>query len=355
MKYCKSNINIDIDLSFKFLSDNCSPACDAVLQSILDANTGISAPYGDDYWSKESFKFFDEVFETKCDVFFVLNGVSANSLSLATVAQPFEAVLCNEYSHIYNDECSAPQFFSNGLTLIPVPGENGKLTPDAIFEYTTRRNDKHFPKIKAISITQPNELGLVYTVNELQEIYEVSRKLGLKIHMDGSRFANAVAFLNIKPKYLSWANGVDVMTFGGVKNGGFIGDAIVFFNKNISTDFLYRQKQSGQLIPKSRYIAAAWIGLLKNDIWLSNAKKANRSTKTLEILLKENKVFPIFPCETNSLFLEKGLFNVSNNFFWRYYQWLKFGTMRFVCSWDTEDDEVKQLSIDIITKIGQKI
>src|SRR5438067_2930965 len=202
-----------------FASDNYAGMCPEALAALLQANEGHEVSYGDETWTKNASDLIREIFETACEVFFVFNGTAANSLSLASLCQSYHSILCHELAHVESDECGAPEFFSNGTKVLLLSGENGKINPAAIEKMVMRRTDVHYPKPRAVSVTQATELGTVYSVAELKAIWGMCKKLGLHLHMDGARFANAVASLRVTPKEITWQAGVDVLCFGGTKNG----------------------------------------------------------------------------------------------------------------------------------------
>jgi len=192
--------------------------------------------------------------------FFVFNGTAANSLALASLCQSYHSIICQEFAHIETDECGAPEFFSNGTKLLLASGKDGKINLADAEQLITKRNDIHYPKPRVLSLTQATELGTVYSPNEVAAAGELARRYGLRLHMDGARFANAVASLGCHPAELSWRAGVDVLCFGGAKNGMAVGEAVVFFNQELAEEFDYRCKQAGQLASKMRFLAAPWIG-----------------------------------------------------------------------------------------------
>ena len=231
-----------------------------------------------------SFRFetqIREMFEAHCEVFFVFNGTAANSLSLASTGQSYHSILCHEIAHVETDECGAPEFFSNGMKVLPIPGASGKIDPSGIERAVKKRRDIHYPKPRAVSITQSTEVGTVYSVDEIKAIWAQTKQFGLALHMDGARFANAVAALGVKPKAVTWQAGVDVLCFGGTKNGTHVGDAVVFFNRDLADEFDYRCKQAGQLCSKMRFLSAPWVGLLRDGAWLRHALRANAMAKRL--------------------------------------------------------------------------
>lgn len=339
----------------QFTSDNYSGICPEVLEYTIKANQGSAPAYGNDEWTQKAADYFRELFEIDCEVFFTFNGTAANSLSLAALCQSYHSVICHETSHIETDECGAPEFASNGSKLLLAKGENGKLTPQSIESIVTKRGDIHYPKPKVISITQATELGTLYSLEELVEIKEVSQKYNLKIHMDGARFANAVAALNKSPAEISWKSGVDVLCFCGTKNGMAVGEAILFFNKALAEDFDYRCKQAGQLASKMRFISAPWLGLLETGAWLKNARHANQCAEYLENqLLNIAGVEMMFPRQANSVFvkLPEQVISHLKAKNWLFYTFIGVGGVRLVCSWNTTQSRMDELITDIQAAIA---
>ncbi|MBE9006667.1 low specificity L-threonine aldolase [Fortiea sp. LEGE XX443] len=337
----------------QFASDNYSGICPEALEYMLQANL-VSAPaYGNDEWTQKAADYFRELFEIDCEVFFTFNGTAANSLSLAALCQSYHSVICHETAHIETDECGAPEFASNGSKLLLAPGENGKLTAQNIEAIITKRTDIHYPKAKVISITQSTELGTVYSVEELLEIKEIAQKYKLKIHMDGARFANAVAAMNKSLAEMTWKSGVDVLCFCGTKNGMALGEAIIFFNKALAEDFDYRCKQAGQLASKMRFISAPWLGLLETGAWLKNARHANQCAEYLENQLLQiesvNGLEIMFPREANAVFvkLPEQVIQSLKEKNWQFYTFIGVGGVRFMCSWNTTKSRMDELIRDI--------
>ncbi|BAY68925.1 low specificity L-threonine aldolase [Nostoc sp. PCC 7120 = FACHB-418] len=339
----------------QFASDNYAGICPEAMNYMIQANQGSAPAYGNDEWTQKATDYFRELFEIDCEVFFTFNGTAANSLSLAALCQSYHSVICHETAHIETDECGAPEFASNGSKLLLAKGENGKLTPQEIESVITKRVDIHYPKPKVISITQATELGTLYSIEELLDIKKVAQKYQLKIHMDGARFANAVAAMNKSPAEMSWKSGVDVLCFCGTKNGMALGEAIIFFNRALAEDFDYRCKQAGQLASKMRFISAPWLGLLETGAWLKNAQHANQCAAYLENeLLKIEGVEIMFPREVNAVFVKlpeqviNGL--KANN--WLFYTFIGVGGVRFMCSWNTTKSRIDELVGDIKTGLG---
>jgi len=334
----------------QFASDNYSGICPEAFEYLAKANKDHDYSYGDDRWTAEAANLFREFFETECEVFFVFNGTAANSLALSSLCNSYHSVICHEMAHIETDECGAPEFFSNGAKIMLAKGENGKLSSETIKEIINKRTDIHYPKPKVLSITQATEVGTVYSKSELQVLTETAREFGLNIHMDGARFANAIATLGLHPKEITWQCGIDVLCFGGIKNGLSIGEAVVFFNKPLAEEFDYRCKQAGQLSSKMRFMSAPWIGLLKNNIWLKNAQHANQSAALLEQKLRSFPELEImFPRQANSVFvlmpslLKDYLYKQG----WHFYTFIGLGGARFMCSWDTREETINALVEDV--------
>src|SRR5438477_881542 len=289
----------------QFATDTYAGICPEAWAELVKANQGHVRGYGDDPWTARAADLIRDVFETKCEVFFVFNGTAANSLSLASLCQSYHSILCHEFAHVERDECGAPEFFSNGTKVLLLSGENGKIDPTAIETMVKRRTDVHYPKPRAVSVTQATELGTVYSVEELKAIWGVCKKLDLRLQMDGARFANAVASLRVAPKEITWQAGVDVLCFGGTKNGTAVGDAVVFFNPALAKEVNFRCKQAGQLASKMRFLSAPWVGMLQDGVWLRHAAHANGMAAYLEQTLRgvpEAKI--LFPRQANSVFVE---------------------------------------------------
>ncbi len=338
-------------------SDNYAGACPEVMEAIQRANsTGHEISYGDDHWTQLVCDRVRDLFEIDCEVFFVFNGTAANSLSLAALCQSYHSVICHNVAHIETDECGGPEFFSNGSKLLLAEGEDGKVTPASIEAILTKRTDIHFPKPKVLSVTQSTELGTVYGADELREITEVARKYNLKVHMDGARFANALATLDISPADITWRSGVDVLCFGGTKNGLPVGEMVIFFNKKLAEDFAYRVKQAGQLCSKMRFISAPWLGLLDNDLWLKNARHANAMAQRLHEGIKAIPGIDImFPPQSNAVFAQipKAVTESLKSKGWMYYNFIGEGGARLMCSWDTSPETIDRFISDIRTATQQ--
>ncbi len=334
----------------QFASDNYSGMCPEAMQALVEANEGHAPSYGMDRWTRLAADGLRELFECDCEVYFAFNGTASNSLALATLCRSYHSILCHHCSHIETDECGAPEFFSNGTKVLLVGGDQGKVSPEGLEHCILRRSDIHYPKPQAISLTQVTELGTVYTTEELSAIHEIALKYKLNIHMDGARFANALASLDLPPKEITWKRGVDVLCFGGSKNGMAAGEAVIFFNLDLAEEFDYRCKQAGQLASKMRFLAAPWVGMLKNQTFLKHAKRANECAQYLESCLKGIEGIEFLnPVEANSVFirLSEDVATRLHEKGWHFYNFIGAGGSRFMCSWDTTEDDINQLVQDI--------
>jgi threonine aldolase len=340
----------------QFASDNYSGICPEAWAALAEANHSHVRSYGDDPWTEKASNLIREIFETDCEVFFVFNGTAANSLALASLCQSYHSILCHEVAHVETDECGAPEFFSNGTKVLLLAGENGKINPREIERMVKKRSDIHYPKPRAISATQATEVGTVYSADELKVIGETARKMNLHFHMDGARFANAVASLKVAPKEITWKAGVDVLCFGGSKNGIALGEAVVFFNKKLAEEFDYRCKQAGQLASKMRYLSAPWLGVLKNNAWLRHAEHANKMAELMHKKLKSIRGIKIlFPRQANSVFVQlpENAINAMHKRGWLFYSFIGKGGCRLMCSWDTTTQDVEDFIRDLKTELGK--
>jgi len=263
-----------------FGSDNNSGVHPEVLAAIEKANHGHLPGYGDDVFTQEAQSVFRRHFGEKIDVFFVFCGTAANALGISAAARPYHGVICAWTAHIYQDECGAPEKFS-GCKLLDFPAPDGKLSVDLIRPALHSRGDIHQIQPRVVSITQPTELGTLYTVGEIRDLADFAHENGMILHMDGARICNAAAALDLPFSAFTRDAGVDVLSFGGTKNGLMYGEAVVFFNRELARDFELIRKQDGQLSSKMRYIAAQFTALLSGDLWLRNARNANRMAARL--------------------------------------------------------------------------
>jgi len=288
-----------------FGSDNWAGAAPEIIEAIARANEGPAPSYGGDDLTQRVTAQFTELFEKDCAVYFVATGGAANGLALSVMTPPYGMILCHEQSHIQMDECAGPEFFTGGAKLLPVAGRAGKLEPDAITK--TLAGFPHRPPHGApesvLSLTQGTECGTVYSVSELRALCEVAHGAGMSVHMDGARFANAVAASGASPAELSWKSGVDVLCFGGTKNGCLAAEAVVFFDKDMAKDFEFRRKRAGHLWSKMRFIAAQFEAYLADDLWLRLAARANAMAANLtEGLAATDGVEISYPTDINEVF-----------------------------------------------------
>jgi threonine aldolase len=334
---------------YEFESDNTAAICPEAWAALSEANADGAASYGHDKWTRCVTARACEIFETDCEVFLVFNGTVANSLALAQLCRSFNSVICHEHSHIETDECGAPEFFSGGAKLLPTRGANGKLDLARVEETILRQAGVHSPKPRVISLTQSTELGTVYRRDEIERIAEFARQRALLVHMDGARFANAVAALACAPKAITWEAGVDSLCFGGTKNGTAAGELVVFFNKELAREFDYRVKQAGQLASKMRFLAAPWAGLLMNEVWLENARRANQRAKTLAEKLTALGLELAIPCEASGVFLRmpEQLVARLHGRGWHFYKFIEPDVYRLMCSWSVTEKDIDDFIKDV--------
>lgn len=326
-------------------SDNTAGMCPEVLAALEQVNREATESYGEDEWTNRVRKAVRDLFETDCDVFLVSNGTAANALALAQLCQPFHSVVCHRNAHIQTDECGAPEFFTNGSKLLLIGGENGKIDIGEAEATITRQPDVHAHKPRVISITQATEFGTVYKPDEIAAVADLAKQREMFVHMDGARFANAIATLDCSPREITWKLGVDVLCFGGTKNGAAGAELVIFFEKQLSREFEYRVKQGGQLTSKARFLAAQWLALLTNDVWLRNARHANAMARKLaERVRNAAKIDIVLPVEANAVFvrLSERLVAELNARGWHFYKFVEPDVYRFMCSWATSEMEIDE-------------
>jgi threonine aldolase len=336
---------------YEFASDNTAAICPEAWEALKEANVKEAPSYGEDRWTARVYDRIRELFETDCDVYFVFNGTAANALSLAQLCQSFHSVICHEYSHMQTDECGAPEFFTKGSKLLLIGGSAGKIDIGQAEAVVARQTDVHSHKPHAISIAQATEFGTVYTCDEIAAIGAFADTHKMFVHMDGARFANAIASLNCAPKEITWKVGVDVLCFGGTKNGTAAGELVIFFEKKLSHEFDYRVKQAGQLGSKVRFLAAPWLGLLTDDVWLRNAQHANHRARHLaDRLRNEANIEIVFPVEANAVFVRmtEQLVGHLQSRRWHFYKFVEPDVYRLMCSWSTTDKAISDFIADII-------
>jgi threonine aldolase len=338
-------------MRYDFASDNTAAICPQAWAALEEANTKYAPAYGDDKWTAEVCGRIRKIFEVDCDVYFVFTGTSANALGLAQLCQPFHGVICHERAHIQTDEGGAAEFYTRGARLFLTNTSDGKIDLGQAEKLIAQQVELHGHMMRAISVAQATELGTVYTPDEVAEIGGFVRARQMLLHMDGARFANAVASLGCAPKTITWKAGVDILSFGGTKNGVAAGELVIFFDKRSSRDFQYRVKQAGHLGSKMRFLAAPWLGLLNGDVWLRNARHANQAARQLAQCLRgEVGIEPLFPVESNAVFvkMEDELVRGLEALGWRFYKFVEPDVYRLMCSWATTEEEISSFIADVL-------
>lgn len=329
----------------RFFSDNATAACPEVMAAVTEANR-LETAYDGDSFSARLDDAFSELFERKVTAFWVATGTAANALALAALCPPHGSIVCHRDAHIQNDECGAPEFYTHGAKLLLAEGEGAKLAPDAVqAALASIRNDVHQVQPHALSITNATEYGLVYSPDQVEALGRLCKDRGLGFHMDGARFANAVARLGCAPADLTWRAGVDALSFGFVKNGGMSAEALIFFDDAEAKATLYRRKRAGHLLSKGRFLAAQLLAMLRDDVWLRNACAANEAAAKLAAAAGDRLVSPV---EANEIFLkvsaEEAASLRAQGF--DFYDWGP-GEARLVTSWDSQSDAVDLLAAAI--------
>ncbi len=345
---------------FAFASDNTAGVCPEALAALAAANAGCLPSYGDDAPTAAAKKLFADLFETDCDVFFVFNGTAANALVLGAFCQRHHGILCHAMSHVDNDECGAPEFFTGGAKVLPVDAPLAKLRPADLEPLLRRGHGVHFPKIRALSLTQSTELGTVYTPGELRALCDWAHAHGLAVHVDGARFANAAAASRAaghSPADLTWRAGVDALCFGGTKNGLLTTEAVVFFNRELAREFDYRVKQSGQLASKMRFASAQWSAVLRDGAWLRHGAHANRQAQALAGGLRDLGFKLVAPVEVNGVFVElpPAVVAALEARGWHFYKFVGEHGYRLMCSWATRDADVAAFLADARAAVGSSV
>jgi threonine aldolase len=330
----------------RFFSDNAAAACPAVLAAIGEANR-IDTAYDGDGWSKRLNGAFSDLFGTETEALWIATGTAANSLALAALCPPHGGVVCHRDAHIQNDEAGAPEFYTHGAKLMLVEGEGAKVTPDAVTALLgTIRNDVHQVQPHALSITNATEYGCVYTADETAALGDLAKARGLGFHVDGARFANAVASLGASPADLTWRAGVDALSFGFVKNGGLSAECLVFFDKELAAATHYRRKRAGHLLSKGRYLAAQILAMLEGDLWLRNGRDANEAATRLADAAGADRL--VLPVQANEVFVrvsadEAATLRAQG---FDFYDWGP-GEARLVTSWDSDPAHIDALAAAI--------
>ncbi len=334
-------------------SDNTAGIAPEALAALIAANTGPVPSYGHDDWTRRAKELIRGVFETECEVFFAFNGTAANALALSALCRSHHSILCHDFAHVLVDECGAPEFFTGGAKVIPVAGPGGKLLPADVAHAVLQRTDVHHPKAGALSLTQATEWGTLYTPAEVRALCAVAKGHGLAVHMDGARFANATVTLGAqgsRPADFTWRAGVDVLCFGGTKNGMSTTVAVVFFNQEHAREFAYRVKQAGQLDSKMRFAAAQWCGMLENGAWLRHAAHANAMAQRLAAALRAlPRLKFLAEPEANGVFVELPPVTVEKLRAqgWHFHRFIGEHGYRLMCSWSTAPETVDRFAADL--------
>jgi threonine aldolase len=351
--------------NYAFASDNTAGICPEALAALAEANAGRAPSYGDDAHTAGAKKLFAEIFETDCEVFFVFNGTAANALVLAAFCQRHHSILCHALSHVDTDECGAPEFFTGGGKVLPLDSPHAKLRPADLEPALHRGHGVHFPRPRALSLTQSTELGTVYTPGEIRALADFAHAHDMAVHIDGARFANAVAALagppplasrpaSVSPADLTWRAGVDALCFGGTKNGLLTTEAVVFFNRELAREFDCRVKQSGQLASKMRFASAQWAAVLRDGAWLRHAAHANRQARALAAGLRTLGFAFVAPTEANGVFVElpPAVVGALEARGWHFYKFVGAHGYRLMCSWETRDADVAAFLADARAAAG---
>lgn len=338
-----------------FASDNNSGIHPTILKAIEDANQGHVVGYGNDAYTQKAIEVFREKFGAETEVFFVFNGTGANVLGLSTVTQSFHSIICAETAHIEEDECGAPEKFT-GCKLLPVEPENGKLTPQALQHHLKGFNFEHHSQPKVISISQATEMGTVYQPGEIKALARLAHQNNMLLHMDGARIANAAVSLNLNFKEFTKECGVDVLSFGGTKNGMMMGEAVLFFNRGLTPHTKYLRKQSMQLYSKMRFVGAQFLAYFEDDLWRETASHSNEMARLLEKEISKIPEIKItMPVEANGIFAQvpKEIIQpLQQNFF--FYTWNeKNSEVRWMTSFDTTKTEIFEF-IELIKSLLKK-
>jgi len=344
-----------------FGSDNQSGVSPRILQALVDACSGTTASYGTDTWTRQAEAAMARVFEHDVRTFFVATGTAANCLALSALAPPWGAIICHRQAHVATDESTAPEFFTGGARLLPIATDSGKITPQALQAMLQRLPDAppHSVRPTALSLTQATENGLLYTPDELRELAALAHQHGLHVHMDGARFANAVAALGCTPAELTVHAGIDVLSFGASKNGALAAEAVVFFDTTLARDFELRRKRAGQLVSKGRLFGAQFCAWLQDGHWLELAGQANASARQLADALQAHAdVRLAWPVQANEVFvvMPRTLMESLHAAGAQCYDWYPDSLppemplrahevpVRFVTSWATRDADIQRLA-----------
>jgi threonine aldolase len=338
-----------------FASDNNAGIHPKVLSAIKQVNQDHVIAYGDDLYTEKAIQHFKNQFGKDIEVYFVFNGTAANVLGLKAITHSFNSIICTDIAHLNMDECGAPENFT-GCKLLTIPTTDGKLTIEGIQKYLYGFGFEHHAQPKAVSITQATEMGTVYSIAEIEKISQIVHKYNLRIHMDGARLANAAAFLGNNLKEMTVDAGVDVLSFGGTKNGIMLGEAIIFFNPDLANNFKYIRKQGMQLGSKMRFVSAQFSALFRDNLWLKNAQHANQMARYLADQVENIPEIQITqPVQANGIFAivpKKYIPQLQKEFF--FYVWNEeTSEVRWMTSFDTQPEDIDEF-VTVIKKTLQK-
>ncbi|HEY1725679.1 MAG TPA: low specificity L-threonine aldolase [Steroidobacteraceae bacterium] len=342
---------------WQFASDNTAGICPEAWEALAAANAGYTPSYGDDPWTERAAARIRRLLEhDQAEVYFLFNGTAANALSLAHLAHSYQGIICHEFAHVQSDECGAPEFFSGGAKLLTLPGAGAKLSAAAVEQRIRERDDLHFPRPQAVTLSQPTEFGTLYQRDEIAAICAVAHAHGLKVHLDGARFANAIAALDMSAAALSWRAGVDVLSLGGTKNGLNTTEVVVFFDRALAAQFDYRGKQAAQLASKMRFQSCQWLAVLESGAWLRHAAHANAMARRLGAAIAALPGIRLSrPVEANGVFVDlpPPAAEALNARGWHFYMLAGAG-YRLMCSWATTEQEVDALVRDLQQVLAAK-
>ncbi len=346
-----SNESLRVTPGYQFASDNSAGICPEAWGALQAANTGFSPSYGADAWTERACELIRALFERPdAQVFFVFNGTASNALSLAHLTRSYQGILCHQSAHVQTDECAAPEFFTGGAKLVGLPGDEAKLAADRVRDVLSARADLHFPKLRALTLSQSTEWGTFYRPAEVTALSAAAHEHGLLVHMDGARFANVMAaHASASAADLSWRAGVDVLSLGGTKNGLHSTEAVVFFDPALARDFDYRAKQGGQLASKMRFHSCQWQAVLESGAWIRHAAHANAMAQRLSGAISAVPGVKLArPVEVNAVFLDMSawLVDAMTAAGWHFH-YMSGAGHRLMCSWATTPADINAFVQDL--------
>jgi threonine aldolase len=341
----------DVTPGYQFASDNTAGICPEAWESMQAANAGFAPSYGADAWTEGATVQVRALLgRPDAAVFFVFNGTASNALSLAHLARSYHGIVCHESAHVQTDECAAPEFFAGGAKLVGLPGPDARLSADAVRALLAGGDNPHFPKLRALSLSQSTEWGTFYRPDEIAALAAVAHERGLSVHMDGARFANVMAASSgVTAADLTWRAGVDVLSLGGTKNGLNTTEAVVFFDPALGQEFAYRVKQGGQLASKMRFQTCQWQAVLQSGAWLRNAWNANEMAQRLGAAIASIPGIRLArPVEVNAVFVEMSaaLAAAMQSAGWHFH-YMRGAGHRLMCSWATSEADVDAFVHDL--------